>query len=279
MAITGRATSRGEHDPAYVGLLTRLMTNTLDEDYQTVAAQRGSAPRRGKHAGLVAGIAVFGVLIGTAALNAREARPIVALERTELVQQIHSRQGRLDAQQHLLSTLRGDVKDLQRSLTGSLKAGTLARDRLTRLGMSAGTAAITGPGVRINIDDSTDPLSGEQQGVIRDTDIQALVNGLWSAGAEGIAIDGHRLTSLSAIRFAGRAITVDYRSLTPPYVVDVIGNPNTLPARLSETAGGQLWSGLRINFGVTYDTVTRDRITLAANPREHLLYAQAAGDR
>ena len=92
-------------------------------------------------------------------------------------------------------------------------------------------------------DDAPATLGLPTGGVILDTDLQSLVNALWTAGAEAISINGNRLTSLTAIRFAGRAITVDYRSLTPPYVIDAIGNPETLPARLLETPGGQAWIG------------------------------------
>ncbi len=36
-----------------------------------------------------------------------------------------------------------------------------------------------------------------------DGDLQKLVNGLWVAGAEAIAINGERLTTLTAIRQGG----------------------------------------------------------------------------
>ncbi|MEP6667176.1 MAG: DUF881 domain-containing protein, partial [Nocardioidaceae bacterium] len=104
----------------------------------------------------------------------------------------------------------------------------------------------------------------------------SLVNALWLAGAEAISIDGHRLTTLTSIRFAGQAITVDYRSLSPPYVVSAIGNPDTLPARLLETDGGQIWLGLKANFGIRFDTETKEQITVPADPHEHLIYARAA---
>ena len=63
-----------------------------------------------------------------------------------------------------------------------------------------------------------------------DIDLQILVNGLWESGAEAISINGHRLSNLTAIRGAGDAITVDYRSLTRPYQIEAIGDPRTLPA-------------------------------------------------
>jgi uncharacterized protein YlxW (UPF0749 family) len=255
------------------------MTNTLDEDYEVAAARQEPRPGRNLHVSLVAGVISLGLLLGIAAVHAQEARPVVALERAELIDQINDTQRQLDEQQSELSDLRAEVNSLQQNLTDTTRAGAAARDQLRRLGMSAGTIAITGPGLRIVVDDAPDSGGTGRQGVIRDTDLQALVNALWAAGAEGISIDGHRLSSLSAIRFAGSAITADYRSLSPPYVVEAIGDPDSLPARLSETSGGQMWLGLRTNFGIRYDRATRDRITLAANPREHLLYAQPRGTR
>ena len=47
------------------------------------------------------------------------------------------------------------------------------------------------------------PGESEQE-IVLDTDLQRLVNGLWAAGAEAIAINGHRLTNLTAIRHGGR---------------------------------------------------------------------------
>ena len=73
---------------------------------------------------------------------------------------------------------------------------------------------------------------------VLDIDLQVLANGLWQAGAEAVSINGHRLSDLTAIRSAGDAITVDYRSLTRPYRVEAIGDPRTLQARFVESAGG-----------------------------------------
>ena len=45
-------------------------------------------------------------------------------------------------------------------------------------------------------------------------DLQIVVNGLWASGAEAVSVNGQRLTSKAAIRFAGQAILVNYRPLT-----------------------------------------------------------------
>ena len=55
--------------------------------------------------------------------------------------------------------------------------------------------AVHGPGLRITVSDNPD---GSSDGRVRATDLRLLVNGLWQAGAEAIAINGRRLTGISA---------------------------------------------------------------------------------
>ena len=101
----------------------------------------------------------------------------------------------------------------------------------------------TGPGVLVVVDDSPSAAADARDRVL-DLDLQVLANGLWEAGAEAVAINGHRLSSLTAIRSAGDAITVDYRSLTRPYRVEAIGDPRTLQAYLLSLLlgrGGTTW--------------------------------------
>ena len=82
-----------------------------------------------------------------------------------------------------------------------------------------------GPGLQVVIDNGDSP-SGS--GVIFDSDIQLLVNGLWAAGAEAISVGGVRLETTSAIRQAGGAILVDNQPVFWPITIQAIGNPNTI---------------------------------------------------
>ena len=63
------------------------------------------------------------------------------------------------------------------------------------------------------------PWRRRRPSVVRDADLAILVDGLWNAGAEAIAINGQRLTALTPIRNAGPAIQVNSTPLVPPYVV------------------------------------------------------------
>lgn len=267
--------------PAYVGLLTQVMSHTLDEDYATVAAQGRPAdgPRRARrHLGLAAVVVAFGVMIGVSALRTEQDRPQELAERAELVEQIHQRQQRYDDLRGAETELETEVTGLRKLVGDNTRNDTLLRDRLVQLGLDAGTLAATGPGITITVDNAPQGTRGVG-GTILDTDLRQLVNSLWKAGAEAIAIDGHRLSSLTSIRYAGRAITVDYRSLTPPYVIEAIGDPATLPARLLETPGGQAWLSLESNFGIRFDTETSDKLTLPGDPHDRMTYAGPEGSR
>jgi uncharacterized protein YlxW (UPF0749 family) len=269
----------------YAGLLSQLMSNTLDQGYQLAADRRrdaarpdGVSPPSRRVLGAVV-VALFGVMLGISALRTEQLRPAATAERDELVAQVQLRQHKLDAMHARLSALEATVGRLQSS-----EGATRARERQidaasARVGGVTGAVGVSGPGMEITTDNA--PGSGEEsgEGIILDKDLQQLVNALWQAGAEAIAINGHRLTSLTAIRTAGQAITVDYRSLTPPYVVDAIGDPSTLPARLLETPGGQAWLGLHENFGIRFDTVTSTDLVLPGETDTTLLEAHPVGRR
>ena len=80
---------------------------------------------------------------------------------------------------------------------------------------------------------------------------------------------------LTAIRGAGDAITVDYRSLTRPYRIEAIGDPRTLPRLVrAESDAGAWWNELAQNRGMTFEMSSADESTLAADPGMVLRYAR-----
>ncbi len=262
----------------YVGLLTQVMTNTLDEDYATLAEKRavggsGPAGSRSRHLGLLAVLVVFGLMVGVSAIKTDQERPQTQAERDELITQIHNRQDDQAALSSRLNRIQDDVTSLQKTVAAQTSRSAEIAARVSLLGTVAGTVPVVGPGLVITTDDAS-PDGSAVGGTILDTDLQALANGLWSAGAEAMSINGHRLTALTAIRLAGLAITVDNVSLSPPYVIHAIGDPATLPARLLETSGGQTWLGLEANFGIKFDRQSRESVSVPGDPHEYLLYAQ-----
>ncbi|NEE18100.1 DUF881 domain-containing protein, partial [Streptomyces sp. SID7499] len=118
----------------------------------------------------------------------------------------------------------------------------------------AGATPVEGPGAKLIVDDAKDTDQGgggprestgfADTGRVRDRDMQRVVNGLWESGAEAIAINGQRLTALSAIRAAGDAILVDNRPLVPPYTVLAVGDGKKLVTAFRDSADGQYLQAL-----------------------------------
>jgi uncharacterized protein YlxW (UPF0749 family) len=246
---------------ASVGLLEYLSSHAIDEDYAFVSAQKSAAelarkeggggdgpePRRiGVFGGVV--LAVFAVLVVTAAAQTSRNAVSDERERRDLAQQVLDARQQLDRDRTSVVDLRRDATRLQSQQLASDRTAQGVLDQLSRLGALTGATAVRGPGVRVVANDARGAPTARNQ--VLDSDLQKLVNGFWEAGAEAVAINGQRLTNLSTIRTAGGAITVNARSLSPPYVVTVIGNKDTLPARFAETASGQAWLDLQRDVGL-----------------------------
>lgn len=260
-----------------MGLLDYLTAHSMDEDYAQVSRRRGTRaePRRVRPgvAALVV-VAVFGLLVGTAAVQT--SRNAVASEgaREELVGQIEARSAEVEAMRERAVDLRGDVETLETQFLESTAQGRSVSDRLDRLGANTGWLGVTGPGVVVVVDDAPGATSAQQE--VLDKDLQKLVNGLWAAGAEAVSVNGERLSNLTAIRNAGSAITVNYRSLSRPYVVSAIGDPNSIPARFVEHDHGAAWLDLQASFGLQFDMTTEEFLSLPAADRINLRQATTA---
>ena len=110
-----------------------------------------------------------------------------------------------------------------------------AQARLSRLEARTGFGAVKGPGIQVSV--ASAPGSDDNK-LVRDSDLSLLTDALWAAGAEAISVNGERLTVLSAFRNVGIGILVNSQPVTPPYVFNVVGNPDTLPANLLASSVG-----------------------------------------
>jgi uncharacterized protein YlxW (UPF0749 family) len=260
---------------AVMGLLNYITATSLDEDYAHVSRRRREsddeppASRRPGRAGLVA-LAAFGVLVATAGVQTARDADVSATSRESLVRQVNADAARLTEQRAAVQGLQREITGLQSAQLNATTEGRSVSARLDRLGVLTGAAPAGGPGVQVVVDDAPGATSPKFQ--VQGQDLQKLANGLWAVGAEAVAVNGQRLTSLSAIRDAGSAITVNYVSLRRPYTVSAIGNPKQMGARLLDTSGGQTWATLQ-SFGLKFAVTTKDQMLLPAARRITLRYA------
>jgi len=260
-------------------LLTNVMDHSLDDGYAEAAARKqsegaGGMPRtvRAK-LGLAAGLVLAAVVVTVGAAQARVAAPTVAKERQELIDRIQRETASADKLEGVVDTLRGDVSARQREALK--KDGGAGRADL--VGILSGAVAVHGPGVKLVVNDAKEATVGgngnpretsgfSDTGRVKDRDMQRVVNGLWESGAEAIAINGQRLTALSAIRAAGDAILVDNRPLVPPYTVLAVGDGERFSTRFQDSADGLYLHALQENYGIRTGISTEGDVRLPAAP-------------
>ena len=249
-------------------LLDLLTQQSLDEDYVHVARRRAAAgeePPRGARAHRTAAVvvAVFGVLGATAAVQTARGADEAQSSRVVLVERVVERRDTVTALQDRIQELRGEVEDGEQLLATVTGNRLTAEGRLRRLQVRTGFIGVRGEGARVTITDA--PAGGE---LIRDTDLQLLVNGLWQAGAEAISINGQRLTVRTAIENSGTVVNVNSQPLRSPYVLSVVGNRRTLQADLLASPSGLAVADLVTRFGFGFEMVPVEELVLpAAAPR------------
>ncbi|MGH3459275.1 DUF881 domain-containing protein [Aeromicrobium sp.] len=244
------------------GLIEQITESALDDDYYVF---RGTQPRRTWRAGVIVGIvvALLALFVTMAAVQTRDDRPATELERRTLAADIESRQKTLDERRATAASLNAQVQAMRQS-------NDERGDRPAGLGVLAAAEAARGPGIVITADDSRDGADETDDGRITDRDLQILVNGLWYAGAEAVAVNENRIGSLSAIRTAADAITVNYRSISPPYTVVALGDTEALLTRFAQNPAGSYWEKRRESAGVKFDVTPSSDGSVPAVPAKRL---------
>lgn len=160
-------------------------------------------------------------------------------ERSPLIETALGLQASQDQLKARILELNRQIRDLQTSGQGSAVLVKDLNSQLESARVAAGLVALEGPGLVLQLRDSTNPVpSGGTQSdyVVTGQDIRTVVEELWRSGAEAIAVNGERLTGSTAILDIGGTILVNSAYLAPPYQVTAIG-PTGLYDRLSHALG------------------------------------------
>ncbi|MCC5911869.1 MAG: DUF881 domain-containing protein [Clostridiaceae bacterium] len=143
----------------------------------------------------------------------------------------------------------------------------LKRD-LERYQLLAGHVEGEGPGVIISIDDSKEHefLGGEGSFLMYNYDvILEIINQLNAAGAEAIAINDQRYTSVTEVYYSSNTVLINGVPTRPPFVIKAIGNPETLEAALN-LRYGVVW-GMRNYYNLQVSIRKEDRIEIPRHNR------------
>jgi uncharacterized protein YlxW (UPF0749 family) len=194
-------------------------------------------------------------LLAASWAEARDAERAARPRRERLAGLVAARQAQTGALERTLAWLR---RRLDATIGESGRLNDL-RIQAGRLEAAAGTAALRGSGIVVEVRDAESAGDGDAVDErVQDIDLQLVVNTLWEAGAEAVAVNGERLVSTSAIRSAGGAILVNFRVLTSPYRVVALGDAATLERRFGSSDIANRFRRWAEIYGLGM-TVTRER--------------------
>jgi uncharacterized protein YlxW (UPF0749 family) len=257
-------------------VLNDLLNNTLDPGYRAAAGR--PRLRRWWDGPLVwlCCLAVGLLLVVAYQQNHRSAPAREAANR-ELI-------SRISAAQHSGDEMAANAKQLAAEVA-ALRDARLSggSDQLRRLEIAAGAIAVSGPGMQIEIGEpgrSSTAANGRpgstpqsQVAVLHDRDLRAVVNQLWSDGAEAIAVNGLRLTALSVIRVAGEAILLDLQPLNPPYTVSAIGDRDGLQLAFAQSPIARQLKTMVAVDGISFRFGGKSNLKLPSVTVDQLRYA------
>ncbi|RJQ81519.1 DUF881 domain-containing protein [Pseudonocardiaceae bacterium YIM PH 21723] len=250
-------------DPAEK-LARRLLGDHLDPGYAQRAAQ-GRPSTRLDRVWMIAVLLVIGLILGAAAADAGSRAPATEQTRRGLVGSVRGAQQDTDRLGHRAQELGQAVEAARRAALDGDQTGANALAELRRLQIDAGTIEVTGPGMRITVDDKGDSRRpATSTSTVLDGDLQVLVNSLWSAGAEAISVNGIRLQPKSTIRQAGGAILIDNRPVGRPYVVEAIGAAAELHRRFLSTDAYGRFTAFSQLYGTVFTIAQADELRLPA---------------
>ena len=127
-----------------------------------------------------------------------------------------------------------------------------------------------GPGLVVTLNDAQRDAEGRfprdaspDDLVVHQQDIDAVLNAMWSAGAEGIQMQDQRIIGTSAPRCVGNTLLLNGRTYSPPYVISAIGDAGAMQAAITATPAVTLYKQYVVRFGLGYSEEPRGQVELA----------------
>ena len=248
---------------ASMGLLHEVMSRALDPGYARAAARpavtRSPTRRVGRSAAHLLVAAVLG--IGTVTAIATLRAPVGGTSpRALLEREISERSAEADTLARANEALSTEIAQIQADALEAANPGLFVR--LQQAELASGAIAVTGPGLVIELAEPAGGATIDDAARVQDIDLQIVTNALWAAGAEAIAINGQRLTALSAIRGAGGAILVDLAPLLGPYRVEAIGDARAIQTEFARSSAANHLAFLSGTYGMAVEVTAASSLSL-----------------
>ncbi|MDD9350425.1 MULTISPECIES: DUF881 domain-containing protein [unclassified Mumia] len=211
--------------------------------------------------------ALAGALFVTSAISSEGGD--LRKEGTDLPALVEQRRESVAAQQQVVDDLSTQIETLAEDVEN--REVTTARQEVKALRGPAGFTEVSGPGLRVSLEDA--PREVDEPGldpnllVVHQQDIQAFVNALWEGGASAVTLQGQRLISTTGIKCVGNTVILNGVPYSPPYVIEAVGDV------------GDLYSGLDLSGAVEVyrDYADRYQLGLSITTKAEIVAPAYAG--
>lgn len=195
--------------------------------------------------------------------------PNAGLREDELIRVFDGLTGTAERARREVERLGATRDDLRSENLARETALANAEQRARNLSILAGLVPVQGPGVRVTVT--------ETDGRVSVGSLLDMVQELRTANAEAMEFnDAYRLTAQSSFQNAVGGIEVDDNLLEPPYVLEVIGDPNVLEGALTFATGPV--ETLENLDGATVDIERLDSVEIVSVQKpSRPVYAEPAG--
>jgi len=154
-----------------------------------------------------------------------------------LVRSVQDLERTNDSDRQKIAALRAQINNLEAAAAGRSDTTQALQNEVAELREHAGLTPIHGPGVEVDLTSgspSADP-TGQGRYLVTFQDVQDLVNLLFAAGAEGVAVSGRRITPLSSYSGSEGEVVIDQGPpLFSPIKVVAVGDRNRMESALED---------------------------------------------
>jgi uncharacterized protein YlxW (UPF0749 family) len=215
-------------------------------------------------------IALAAGLLFTTSARTADGTALREDRRPKLAQVVNEERNRVDDSQKRARDLAAAVKSQTEELARTDGPIREESERAKGMEQAAGFTALHGPGLTVHLDDAPQ-RSGDRPDTVRPDDlvvhqgdVQAVVNALWTGGAEAMSIMGVRVLSTSAVRCVGNTLLLHGRVYSPPFVITAIGDPTAMQHALAASDGVRLFKDAVDHFQLGYQETVEKDVTIPA---------------
>ncbi len=174
-------------------------------------------------------------------VNQTDITAIETMKESELRLELKNWNEKYDELNGRYEELLSKIEEYKNEKESDAKTYQLLETELEQLNESLGKTDVEGEGIVIQLTDKggTELSDDVQVENISSTQLLTIINELFSAGAEAISLNGHRVTAMSAVYEIGTEfLKINGDKISSPYIINAIGNADYLKSAVSGKGGG-----------------------------------------